>query len=272
MVAAEALGDKEPVDLNFPYWPYWAWSHVLFRPACSSFKRKAGVLLSIKRKEKVTGCISNTCEVQGRVGKDVLCNVLRLAALRCRAPQQETRDPLSTRTETTGLPSSASSTTMWHCWGGWGGVGWGACDKHRGEELPLLSDKRRGAGGAEEGMRALLEPIHLQPWASSAEVVVETPFPSAPERAALGGARSCGAAECGAFSRSSSSGSTACHEMSAARLRARIKVHRANLGRWCLKSVPRPSWQESSSYNSGPDCGKVNSGSILLHIFCVMLD
>lgn len=50
-------------------------------------------------------CVSYTCEVQGKTGKDVQCNVLRLASLCWSAPQQETREPLSTRTETTGLPS-----------------------------------------------------------------------------------------------------------------------------------------------------------------------
>lgn len=50
-------------------------------------------------------CVSYTCEVQGKTGKDVQCNVLRLAAVSWSTAQQETRDPLSTRTETTGLPS-----------------------------------------------------------------------------------------------------------------------------------------------------------------------
>lgn len=46
--------------------------------------------------------VSSNRWVQGRAGKDVLCKVLRLAALDGNPPQQETRDPLYTGTEITG--------------------------------------------------------------------------------------------------------------------------------------------------------------------------
>lgn len=136
---------------------------------CVHFPSKKGKQ-HLAQQEKKSLYVSSTCVVQGRAGKDVLCNVLRLAALHCSVPQQETRDPLSIRTETTGLPSAASSATMWH----W----WGTCDQPRGEEqVGAFTDKERReeGGGAGGGRNACIFGAHPSPLrASSAEVFFGT--------------------------------------------------------------------------------------------------